>query len=244
MKRLLPVAAVAGLLLWAGADLAPATRRRAAQQRARCEIRRTAVDLRADPLHRMDGAARRIPQPGRRAVVHRRAGRRTEPVAPRAHRDRHPGQRSGRADARGSESVVLSVDLHGRTGQPPVEGRGGADPARVPAARRHADLRRLPRSHRMGEPRERAAARVPRSQDHRPAADASDLSLLLSVRQLSRRRPGSARSCRDARGRRAATSRTCARSKTTTAARWSSSTGTSTWATAGSGRTRRTFRAT
>ncbi len=44
--------------------------------------------------------------------------------------------------------------------------------------------------------------------------------LLLQVRRRSRRRPGSARSCRAAPGRRAATSRTCARSRTTTAARW------------------------
>ncbi len=38
--------------------------------------------------------------------------------------------------------------------------------------------------------------------------------------------------------------RSCARSRTTAAAPWSSSTGTSTWATAGSGRTRRSIRAT
>ena len=42
---------------------------------------------------------------------------------------------------------------------------------------------------------------------------------------------------RAAPGRRAASPRTCARSRTTTAGRWCSSTGTPTWATAGSGRT-------
>ena len=51
-------------------------------------------------------------------------------------------------------------------------------------------------------------------------AGASDLPLLLRPLRLSRRRPGSARSCRAARGRRAATPRTCAPSKTMPGGRW------------------------
>ena len=64
-------------------------------------------------------------------------------------------------------------------GQPPAEGCGGADPARVPAARRHADVRRFPRPDRVGQHRARDEARVPRPQDHRPAEGASDFQLLL-----------------------------------------------------------------
>ena len=50
MKPLLPAAAVAGLLLWAGAALLT-PRADAEHARARCEIRGTPVDVRADSLH-------------------------------------------------------------------------------------------------------------------------------------------------------------------------------------------------
>ena len=255
-KRALGVAGLAllGAALWPvrrrhSADCSASTcaRRPAAQNacRSRPPLRRPAVDVRPRPLLRLDAPARRgattsydepwyIDSPGRRM----------EPLAPRADRHVDPGPRSGRHPARGSRALEPPVDLHRRGRQPPPERDRGADPARVPAARRHADLRRLPRPDRVGQRRARAEARLPRSQDRRPAEGPSDLQLLLRVRVVSRRRRGWARSCRGGRGRRAATSPTCARSRTMPAARWCSSTGTSTWATAGNGRTHPSIRAT
>ena len=54
----------------------------------------------------------------RRAVVHRRAGGRAEPVAPREDGDGDPGRGSDRADARRSAPVHVSLDLFRRAGQP------------------------------------------------------------------------------------------------------------------------------
>ena len=74
-------------------------------QRRRRSLRRPAVALRPHPLslhHR--GHARRAGLL-RRAVVHRRAGRRAEPVAPRQDGDGDPGRGSDRHDARRSAAV-------------------------------------------------------------------------------------------------------------------------------------------
>ena len=92
-------------------------------------------------------------------------------LAAAPHRDRHPGQRPGRADDSGPEPLGVSLDLHRGGRQPPAEGRGGADPARVPAPRRDADLRRFSRPDRMGQSRARAQARVPGQEDHRSPKD-------------------------------------------------------------------------
>ena len=119
-----------------------------------------------------------------------------------------------------------------------------ADAARVPAARRHGDVRRFSRSDRVGEPRSGDEARVSRSRDRRSAEGSSGLQLLLQDRRLPAGRPASARSWPGAPGKRAASCRTCARFSTTAAGRWCSSTGTPTWATAGSGRTPRNIPAT
>ena len=92
--------------------LAPRVARRRAgaadARRSRSALRRPAMDVRPRPLHRVDDAAAGRPQHVRRAVVHRRAGGRLEPLAPRAHRDRHPGQRSDRHHDRGSRALQPS----------------------------------------------------------------------------------------------------------------------------------------
>ena len=51
----------------------------------------------------------------------------------------------------------------------------GADPPRVPAARRHRRARRLPRPDRVGQRGARVRPRLPGSPDRRPAAGASGL---------------------------------------------------------------------
>ena len=86
----------------------PPPRRRAAAGRARRSLRRPAVALRP---HQVSLHDRRDVRPAgllRRAVVHRRAGGRAEPVAPPQDRDLDPGRRSDRArrsTIRGSSAI-------------------------------------------------------------------------------------------------------------------------------------------
>ena len=114
-------------------------------------LRRPAVALRP---HQVPPQVRERPRPAgflRRAVGHRRAGRRAEPVAPHQDRDRDPGRRSDRADARRSKRLFEYPWIYiVEPGNLRLQRHRGADPARVPAARRHADVRRLPRPDRVG----------------------------------------------------------------------------------------------
>ena len=153
---------------------------------ARCAVRRPAVDVRAHPLHGLDGAAAAAPQSGRRALVHRRPGRRTEPVAPRPHR-RPPSRSTIRSCSRSRIPnlwtypwiyIVEPGNLRLKDAEVPILRefllRGGTltfDDFHGPIE--WANLE------------QRAEARLSRSQDRRPAAGASDLPLLLPVRRLS-----------------------------------------------------------
>ena len=120
--------------------------------------------------------------------------------------DLDPGPRPGRAQPRGSESLELPVDLHRRS-----RATCGCARREVPILREfllrggtltfddfHGPIEwdNVERELKRVFPDRKIVDLPPR---------ASDLSLLLPVRRLSRRRPGSARSCRGAPGRRAAT---------------------------------------
>ena len=72
-----------------------------------------------------------------RPVGHRRPGRRAEPVAPPQDRDRHRGRRSDRHQARGSRSSGTTPGSTSSSRASSADRRRSADPARVPAARRH-----------------------------------------------------------------------------------------------------------
>ena len=135
------------------------------------------------------------------------------------------------------------VDLFRRARQPEADRERRQDAARVPAARRHGDVRRFPRAVSSGSNFDaRDEEGVSRSGDRRVSRRITRSSAASTRSTATRRSPGSARSWPAARWEKggfvAAPAR---RSSTTTAARCCTSTGTPTWATAGSGRTPRTI---
>ena len=214
----LPAVAACGLLAAGALTLAAAPSRAAASGRA---VRRPAVDVRADPLRRLDAAARPPLRHLRRALDHRRPGRRAEPVAPRP--DRHRRSRSTiRSSSRSRIPslwnypwiyIVEPGNLRLKETEVPNLRefllRGGTltfDDFHGPIEWDNLE--------------QRDEAGLPRSQDRRAAARAIRSSTASTRSTPIRRRRASARSCRGAPGRRAASRRSCAPSRTTTAARW------------------------
>jgi hypothetical protein len=87
--------------------------------------------------------------------------------------------------ARRSPAVRVPLDLHRRAEQH-ADGRArGADPARIPAARRARHGRRLPRPARVGCLHARDEAAVPGSRDRRDPEGPSGVQQLLQARRLS-----------------------------------------------------------
>ena len=189
----------------------PARSRRAAASRhrplTRSALRRPAVALRAHQYHSRGPMP---PRPGRTSTASRGTSTRRRP------------SRTSRAACETAtaiqvnDPIVITLEDPSCSRYPWIyivepgnlrlNGSRGADPARVPAARRHADVRRLPRPDRVGQRRARDEARVSRSRDRRAAEGPSGLQLLLQARRLPADRRASARSCRAAPGRRAASS--------------------------------------
>ena len=170
MKPLVPAAAVAGLLFWAGAAwLAP---RADAQTPSPPDSRFAGLEW---TFARIRYTSWTVPRSGYlnpedepwfidAPAAEQNLSRRVRPSP----RSRSTIRSSSRSRIRNLWSVP--VDLHCRTWEPAPEGCGSAHPARVPAARRDADVRRFPRADRVGQSRERAAPRLSRPEDRRPSA--------------------------------------------------------------------------
>ena len=194
---------------------------RRARRRVDTRFAGLAMDLRTHPLSRLEAARPLGLRYLRRVLDHRLSGRRAEPLAPASRRSpssRSTSPWSSRIETRRCARIPGSISSSPAPGFPRTTRsrilrefllRGGT----LTFDDFHGNIE--------WANLERQMKRVfPESQDHRPAAEASDLPLLLSDRRVSADAGLGLVPRRAGRGRRAATSRACGPSRTTTAGRW------------------------